>query len=286
MTSANADSTTLSATDFVKIRRNTKQTNSITTWNGTVTTAGVATDKAQTLFKILGYNIARCFQDETGQWIVASRELTFYLDPVTNEVLKTWKNPWTNETLNVVPIANALVQQKIQGNAAFQIDSAGETSILRIDVPLSYPNPLAGDSRFADYSPDAFYKAHESFSYVVSRRDLESLPSVTSLDQVQVVWTSVSPWLPWMKMKGAPGYLVFNSIVEKSTTNRLPDAVRQYLSTPSLGLYVDAPRCVVKSQPNVTSWTYFKENFTAYLNGQTYPVPELASRANSECGAQ
>lgn len=281
---ARAETSTLSATDFIKIRCNTQTEAAVTTWRGTVTTTGVAADRSQTLFKIHGYNIARCFKDEAGNWTVASRELTFYQDPTTGEILRQWQNPWTQETVNVVHIANALVQQKIPAVAALGVQSLGDTSIVRIDVPLSYPNPLAGDVRFADYSPEATYKAHESFSYVVSRKELNSIGSVDSIANVQVSWTRVSPWLPWMKMKGAAGQLVFNAIVEKQkTSSEIPAIIREQITQAQLELYLDAPRCIVKGQPNVTSWTYFKDNFDSYMTNAVFPRPETAARANSEC---
>ncbi|MEN9826644.1 MAG: hypothetical protein RI953_2389 [Pseudomonadota bacterium] len=285
--SAQASTSIVGATDFMKIRCNTSGQNAITSWHGNVTTTGVAADKSQTLFKIVGYNIARCFKDANGNWTVGSRELTFYLDPSTGEVLNTWQNPWTKETVPVVHIANALVQQKIPSVAALPVESVGNTAILRIDVPLSYPNPLAGDARFAEYSPEPFYKAHESFSYVISGKDLAQIADVDALNDVQVVWTRVSPWLPWMKMKGAAGHLVFNAIVQKHDKDLdLPDVVRKRITNSDLALYLDAPRCIVSGRPNVSSWTYFKENFEAYLKGEMFPVSEPASRADADCMQQ
>ncbi|NBW81191.1 DUF1838 domain-containing protein [bacterium] len=285
--SARAATSTLGAADFMKIRCNTSGQNAITSWHGNVTTTGVAADKSQTLFKIVGYNIARCFKDTNGNWTVGSRELTFYLDPSTGEVLDTWQNPWTKEIVPVVHIANALVQQKILGVVSLPVESSGNTSILRIDVPLSYPNPLAGDARFADYSPEPFYKAHESFSYVVANQDLAQIGEVDAINDVQVVWTRVSPWLPWMKMKGAAGQLVFNAIVQKHEKDiDMPDVVKKRITNSDLELYLDAPRCVVSGRPNVSSWTYFKDHFDAYLKGEMFPVSEPASSSDADCAKQ
>lgn len=284
---AHAGTSSLGANDFMKIRCNTNGQNAITSWHGNVTTTGVASDKSQVLFKIVGYNIARCFKDDNGNWTVGSRELTFYLDPSTGEMLEKWQNPWTKETVPVVHIANALVQQKIPAVAALPVESNSKTSILRIDVPLSYPNPLAGDARFAEYSPEAIYKAHESFSYVIADEALARIGEVESIDDVQVVWTRVSPWLPWMKMKGASGNLVFNAIVQKHSANQpLPELVKRRMTTSDLELYLDAPRCVVSGRANVSSWTYFKTNFDAYLRGELFPVAESASQAGGECPQQ
>ena len=280
----NADSTAISVSDFMKIRCNSGGQSTLTTWHGNVTTTGVGSEKSRTVFKISGFNIARCQQNETGEWTVTSREMTFYLDPVSGEVLRSWLNPWTNETVPVVHIANALVQQKISSSTNLTAESAGETALLRIDVPLSYPNELSKDSRFADYSPESTYKAHESFTYVFARKDLDALSRVNSIAGVQVSWTRVSPWLPWMKMKGAGGHLVFNAIVRKhDDVGSLPQFFKNEIAQSDSALYLDAPRCIVKGRPNVSSWTYFKEHFEEYLAQSVFPRPEPAALAADEC---
>ncbi|MEN9809524.1 MAG: hypothetical protein RLZZ488_1091 [Pseudomonadota bacterium] len=284
---ATASESFVGAEHFMKIRCNLSAENAITTWSGNVTTTGVGPERSQTLFKIVGFNIARCFKDESGNWTVTSRELTFYLDPQTGALLNQWKNPWTGETVPVVHIANALVQQKIPAAAQLVSERSAQTAIVRIDVPLSYPNPLAGDNQFAAYSPEPTYKAHESFTYILSREDLDGLASNASVVDVQVSWTRVSPWLPWMKMGALNGHLVFNALVQKQkSTDDIPELIRSQIASADLGIYLDAPKCVVKNQANVSSWTYFKNNFGDYLRGSLFPRPEPASRAAGECNFQ
>ncbi|NBX16347.1 MAG: DUF1838 domain-containing protein [Proteobacteria bacterium] len=282
-----AESTLVNSADFTKIRCNSSGRTTLTTWKGNVTTTGTASDKSSTLFKIAGFNVARCFRDNAGDLIVSSREMTFYLDPSTGEVLRNWQNPWNGESLPVVHIANALVQQKIPQATSLTAESSGETTILRIDVPLSYPNPLGKDPRFADYSPDSSYKAHESFSYVFSRRDLMNIQQLDEVKNVQVSWTRVSPWLPWMKMKGVSGQLVFNAIVQKHEDSaELPELFKGEIARSGTELYLDAPQCIVSNKPNVSSWTYFRDHFDAFLTKAVFPRPEPASLAQEECTAR
>ncbi|NBO39625.1 DUF1838 domain-containing protein [bacterium] len=280
---ANADSTSLSATDFIKVRCNPTGSPTFTHWHGTVTTSGPGGDNPQVLFKISGFNVARCYADDAQNWTVASRELSFFLDPVSGDVLNSWIQPWSQESLPVVHIANALVQQKIPAVARIPVESLGDTSIARVDVPLNYPNPLASDARFADYSPEPFYKAHESFSYIFSKMDFENIAQLNSVENVQVSWTRVSPWLPWMKMKGAPGYLVFNAIVQRvGSFSELPTLIKDQIGQ-GLDLFLDAPHCVVAGKANVSSWTYFKKNIDAYLNGSRFPLAAPANLSLGEC---
>jgi hypothetical protein len=274
---------TLTASEFMKVRCHSDSSASYTRWQGTVTTSGPAEEKAQTLFKIVGFNVARCYADSAGNWTVSSRELTYFLDPTTGTLLNEWHNPWTQETLPVVHVANILVQQKIPAAIQIPVENLGETALIRMDVPLSYPNPLSGDPRFADHSPELFYKAHESFTYVTSSGSLRALSQKMSLEDVQVSWTRVSPWLPWMKMKGMPGYLVFNAIVQKvNGYTELPELVRSQIEE-KLTAYADAPLCIVSGRPNVTSWSYFKDNFDAYLNRALFPLPAPQSAVAGEC---
>ena len=280
---ARSSTTQVSAEEFIKIRCHPDGSPSFTQWSGNVTTSGPAAEKAQTLFKIVGFNVAKCYRDPSGNWMVSSRELTYFLNPFTGDILNTWNNPWTQETLPVVHISNLLVQQKIPGTTQFSAETQGATSVIRIDVPLSYPNPLAGDIRFADYSPENYYKAHESFSYVVANEDLKNITQLDSLKNVQVIWTRVSPWMPWMKMKGAAGYLVFNAIVSKvDGLSQLPMLIQSEIQN-RLPLYSNAPLCIVAGRGNVSSWSYFKDNFASYLAGSRFPLAAPITQAQGEC---
>ncbi|EIE89273.1 hypothetical protein RO3G_13984 [Rhizopus delemar RA 99-880] len=48
------------------------------------------------LFNCVGMNVSRAKIEEGKLW-TQGRELTYYLDPVTNEKLNKWDNPWTGE---------------------------------------------------------------------------------------------------------------------------------------------------------------------------------------------
>lgn len=86
-------------------------------------------------------------------------------------------------------------------------------------------------------------------------------------------------------MGGLSGHLVFNALVQKNkSADEIPELIRSQIASADLGVYLDAPRCVVKNQSNVSSWTYFKDNFEAYARGLPFPRPEPASRAVGECG--
>ena len=59
------------------------------------------------LFNTYGIGCSRLEYDrDSHSWHFSHREALFYLDPITNEVLKTWKNPMTGKTVEVIPILN------------------------------------------------------------------------------------------------------------------------------------------------------------------------------------
>ena len=62
------------------------------------------------LFRVEGMNIRACTSikdPERGDGFrMVSRELLFYQDPKTGEIMNQWTNPWTGETVEVLHVAN------------------------------------------------------------------------------------------------------------------------------------------------------------------------------------
>ncbi|RLA27476.1 MAG: hypothetical protein DRR11_18180, partial [Gammaproteobacteria bacterium] len=67
------------------------------------------------LFTVDGMNIRQCGTvndpDKGTGFRLVSKEILLYRDPVTGEVLDTWQNPWTDETVQVLHVANDPVNQ-------------------------------------------------------------------------------------------------------------------------------------------------------------------------------
>ncbi|MHC5833659.1 MAG: DUF1838 family protein, partial [Nostoc sp.] len=83
-------------------------------WKGKIY-AFIPGEKKQLLFKMLGLSVSRCIPTAEGSWDFTSRELTYYLNPKTDEVLSKWENPWTGETVPVIHVANNPVQGTFEG---------------------------------------------------------------------------------------------------------------------------------------------------------------------------
>ncbi|MFN4279387.1 DUF1838 family protein [Thermosynechococcus sp.] len=70
----------------------------------------VPQERHRHLFNIVGMSAARCLPHPEGGWYFLSRELTFYLDPENQAPCDRWHNPWTEEVVPVIPVANDPVQ--------------------------------------------------------------------------------------------------------------------------------------------------------------------------------
>jgi Protein of unknown function (DUF1838) len=260
----------LDAQYWVKVRSSLDPSlSTFLVWAGTIY-AFVPGEKRQRLFKMIGMSVSRCLPVIENHWAFTSRELTYYLDPETGEKLQTWKNPWTEEVLPVMHVANSPVQGNFKGQFPAQIDD--ETTTFVFDIFPTYPNPLA-DPKFAAYSPLPLYQAAEMFKLTVSTADLlnVNLPSVPKL---QLSWDRIGPWLPWMKMGDRTGHLIYSGFGSKvENFDQLPPLLQDEINT-RVPLYRHAPETQLDDE-DMTSWLYFQKHFDAYLAGEVFPIPTL-----------
>ena len=171
-----------------------KDIDTFTYWSGTGYSS-VPQEKQQVLFGVVGVNIARCYKiPQLGGWVLTSRELEYYTDVQTGEPLYQWTNPWTNETVTVVHVANNPVQFPLGNFSVPGTDWNGVVDFPQT-VPNFYPNPLANDPRFADYSPQAMYQSTESFNFWVPLSELVNSSSVDA-EGLRFGWVRTSLWLP------------------------------------------------------------------------------------------
>lgn len=258
----------LTAKEWVKVRSSLDGTATFLTWNGTIYSF-VPGEPKQQLFKIVGLSVSRCLADSESSWKFTSRELTYYLDPNNWDILHQWKNPWTEETVPVVHVANNPVQGYFKGKFPAKVE--GENTTFAFDIFPMYPNLLADDEKFAAYSPNSTYQAAELFKLTVPTADLfnAELPSVSKL---LLSWDRIGPWLPWMKMGNKPGHLIYSATGYKvGSLAELPQLLQDEINT-RVPLYKDAPKDQLETE-DMTSWLYFKQNFDAYLAGERFPIP-------------
>jgi hypothetical protein len=216
------------------------------------------------LFKVEGMNVRSCstVRDKSGNygWKLVTREILLYKDTKSGEVLRNWLNPYTNEEVEVMHVANDPVNQPPQ----FGLDRQGEVAKFRGDfmderwwstatIPLYYNNTLGGD--YQQYIGGT-YRATEMFNFF---GDIESLlDEGRDTANVQVGWVRHSDWLPWMKMAGRDGIIYMHSAGKKlKKWADLSETMKNEIAT-NYPEYTSPPPSN-DQRPNETSWTVFKK---------------------------
>ncbi len=214
------------------------------------------------IFNVEGMNVRSCSSvvDPTkgAGYKLVTREILLYKDPKTNDVLKTWDNPWTGETVDVLHVANDPVNSSgyVTGRdgkpAKFAGDIMGNRFQMSFTVPLFYPNPLA-----SDYQTEigGIYHATEMFNFFGHVDDLTDTSRPTA--DVAVGWSRMSDWLPWMNMSGREGVIYMHTAGRKlESWDDLSTTMKSEIAT----YYPEytAPPPADDDRANMTSWKYYK----------------------------
>jgi len=234
-------------------------------WQGSAYSR-VPGERDRHLFNVEGMNIRQCknFEDpERGHgYRSVSREILLYLDPETNEILRTWTNPWTNEEVEVMHVANDPVNMRRPSYArsadgkpyTFDAVIVGNRVLEGGEAPLFYKNPLAGE--YQEYVGNMYHamEALNSYTYADDVFDSEK----DKLDSYVLSWARFSEWLPWMKMGGRTGMMIFSTVGGRvDGYDALPDGLKDEIEK-NYPIYNEPPP-LDDDRPNVTSWSYFKE---------------------------
>ncbi|MBH0113339.1 DUF1838 family protein [Novosphingobium sp. YJ-S2-02] len=176
------------------------------------------------LFLNEGFSVVRSVRQEDGSYRRLLREIVFYRDIETGKLIDKWYNPYTDETVDVVPIANDPFNFTISQWAPEPPSYGGlnkdkpprkpflmeweegpnDTLILRSDIDMMYPNGL-DPKTWVRESSGPFNRVSEHFIYTMNRKDVEN-PKVTHIQHIGA-WTRITPWLPWMLMGQAEGHV-------------------------------------------------------------------------------
>ena len=221
-------------------------------------------ERDRLLFSYEAFNVRTCVGTPDGGFRIVSREALFYQDPRTGEIVRTWTNPWTDEEVEVMhvandPVNNAFAPEGRRGPFSLGATFADGTGWLRFEVPLFYTNPLGGD--YQEYVGGT-YQAIEMFTFFFDRADVTSAADPVA-EGTTVAWSRVSQFLPWMKMGGRVGYMVFSGAGKRLEGGyaALPARVRAEVEA-RYPAYT-APPPLDDDRPNATSWTVFKARVDA-----------------------
>ncbi len=235
-------------------------------WEGKIYSR-VQGEKDRHLFNVVGINVRQCDcveDDVRGKGFRSvSREIMMYLDPKTNEILDTWENPWTGETVDVVHVANDPVNMR---RYVYENDEDGiptvktsfrkyaDVAVTSYEIPLFYKNPLAGD--YQKYVGGT-YHAMEIFNTYYKAEELTN-SNIKDLSQSNISWQRMSQWLPWMEMGSRPGWIIANATGESVLGKENIWPRIQKILDERYPEYNTPPNKKDK-RPNETSWTVFKK---------------------------
>lgn len=183
-------------------------------------------EKVRHIFNVEGFSVVRAKRLEDGSWRRMLREIVFYRDIETGKIMDNWLNPYTNETVRVVPIANDPFNFTISefrpeppSYGGLNTDKpprqpflqdwdygSGGTLILRTGIDMIYPNALQPD-KWVRESSGPMNRVSEHFTYVMKLQDVLN-PKLTHIPHTGA-WQRITPWLPWMLMGQAPGHVSY-----------------------------------------------------------------------------
>ena len=186
-------------------------------------------EKNRPLVGFEGFSFARLKDTGKGVYEKLLCEVGYYTDLKTGEVLEEWYNPYIDETVKVVHIANDPFNFRIGPfwpkppaygglNKAEVPDipmilpftEVGNNKVLlQSNIHLFYKNALQPD-KWPRESSGEMNRVSEMFTYVFDRDDLAD-PAKTSV-LFSGAWNRITPWLPWMLMGQSEGHAFYNCI--------------------------------------------------------------------------
>jgi len=204
-----------------------------------------------------GFSVTRLLRNEDGSYRKLLREVGFYTNLKTGEILETFENPYTGETVKVVPVANDPYnytisefypeppsygglnkEKKPRVPLLLDWDKRNDTVLLTTDIHLYYPSALQ-PSEWPRESPGAMTRVSEMFRYYMKASDVGN-PDLTSIPYIGS-WVRETPWFPWMLMDQAEGHCMYvvdhgNGDTIDIVDPRIVEAARKldpkYLSAP------------------------------------------------------
>ncbi|MDD4309084.1 MAG: DUF1838 family protein [Candidatus Cloacimonetes bacterium] len=246
---------------FMRVRGDAEGGETLYFWTGSVYSI-VPGEKRVELFGFEGYNLAKTVPGETGFQLL-TREAAFFTDYRSGEILEKWRNPFTEKEVPVVQIWNDPVNQDLEFGSemvpyAHQIlpsTDLGDQLVFHMDIFPFYPSPLPR-KEFGEFSQNDTYQAAEFFQFFTNKSDLLN-PALKTVP-VSITWNRISPWMPFMRMGDRPGNLVFVCRGQKlkGSFEALPKKIKDYVMA-NKPEFSSPPS--EWSEPNETSWTYFRK---------------------------
>lgn len=200
-------------------------------------------------------------------WALLQKEVGFFFDLDSGEVIDRWENPYTSETVDVMHIANPSVSRTIEPVVRDSRFYDDPQKALEAERPFILPWQHAGDRLFVEQHTNFWAKnpldpakwkressgpmlqVSDMMSFNVRYSDVQN-PEQTSLENWGS-WVHVRPWQPWMLMATAPGHCLYNCFT--GSADSLADIPADIVATTRARFpdFLTAPTERTKSEPSL-----------------------------------
>ncbi len=218
--------------------------------------------RPQRLFGMDGYSIRRRITPpEKDGFYTATREIVFYTDPRTDEIIWEWSNPFTQQKNEVFHIVNDPVNLRfrVRDGKTFIVTLDGQRELGEVAPPQEWDDYYVWHNDVFPFYPlpgwEKNYTSAEFFDFYAPKADLEH----DGPPNVMVSWMRASPWLPWMGMDKHEGLLMYHARSKRlNSWDQLPERIKKTVKE-KFPVFQTAPNEIDPKRPNATSWTYYAE---------------------------
>jgi len=186
------------------------------------------------LMGIIGMGAVRLLPIEGAMgWTMLRKELGFFTDLASGAVIDRWHNPYLDEDVEVVHLANPAINSAIKPFVLQQglYETTGKPAEAK---PLMLPWRQVGDRLMTEMhahlraknpldpaiwpreSSGAEISISDSNSFNVSLADLQN-PALLKVESIGH-WTHSRPWQPWMLMGQTEGYIQYDCFTGSSAS--------------------------------------------------------------------
>jgi hypothetical protein len=226
------------------------------------------------LFRSYGIGASHVERVDNG-WRFYHREVMYYLDPETGEIINDWVNPYTGKRVEVMHILNDPVHRfyAISGgpfSAPWPYTVMGDDIVFRISV-FSFRDSVMPRADYPLHSANDKYQASEL--WMMNGRVSEIMnPDITSASCV-TSWSRVGQWLPFMEMGNRPGIMVYHSDSYKllGGLDDIPPVIRTYTEKHH-PKYLESPKTWQSMKLNESQLTVSKREIDARWDSDARPV--------------
>jgi len=218
------------------------------------------------LMGVEGIGVTRMETQPNGDVRTFHREIGWYSDLRTGKYIDSWKNPFTDETVEILHFKNNHVNANMAPINQMDIDGTmievpfpskwdfmGATGVNNFELVIEIPSVFQPKSKFPKEYPGPSTKISEMFLRQFDTADLlnEKLDSIPNMGS----WMRVSTWFPWMFMGELPGEVVFrtHSVKLRNGIDDIPKQLRDKIEKEAPE-YFKAPPADTWGKPN---WSTF-----------------------------